>query len=200
MEKSTLSNSDTNAKRASIDHRVIMSTWRREAKATSRLQLLEKLKQEGKVLGEATRIGKAIESKKQVPSKGECDWEVVRCIMERKLSDARSEVKEVRKEKAKIEKLVKEVGPNSNLKKSITRAKIKSRKYKERKNVKNNIKTERIDKEEEEIVPEECRKYSDLSIYKKRNMSKCTCRNNDVTHERLSSCRRVNLEGITPQG
>ena len=85
----------------------IRVTWKKESKAVSRLTMLEGMVNRGEALSEAVRMGKSVSNKKQVPDKGGCDKTVVDLIMQRKLQDARKDVKQLREAKKLI---VAEVG------------------------------------------------------------------------------------------
>ena len=103
----SIDQSSTNVKMTSTE-RENGSLLMKGAKAEARLELLTDLRKAGKVLKEAVRVGKIVESQKQIPNKGGVDWSVVDFGMERKVADAREEVRGFQREKRALKVSAKE--------------------------------------------------------------------------------------------
>ena len=65
-------NPNINASSASM-RRTIQKTWKQEAKAAVRLDMLERMVSRGEALKDAVRVGRRITNQKQVPNKEEYD-------------------------------------------------------------------------------------------------------------------------------
>ena len=127
MDSPQMSTSDYNASRASVEDKEILEIWRKGAKAESRLNLLENLQGDGKALKEAVRLGKVVQSQKQVQGEGDCDWDVVSCIMQKKLEDARLEVRRLKDKKRTLKAKMKAQGPLLSARKTLARAQKEAR-------------------------------------------------------------------------
>ena len=75
-------------------------------------------------------MGKELQAKKQAPGPGDCDWDLVNFIMERKLSDAEAELSSLRREKLNILTELRAQGPMHGFTRTIRRAVKEAEKYK----------------------------------------------------------------------
>ena len=155
-----LSNSNSkslsfNASRASQDdRRMIWNVWRREAKASSRMELLTSLEREGKALKDVVKVGQRVEKQKH-SERGDCDWELVRQIMGSKLRGAKSEVRKLKREQCLIKESIKKEGPECKLINTVERAESERERYMKNKSRRNQVKIERIPDKKEDELPQE---------------------------------------------
>ena len=99
-----------NAK-ASWNSKTIEEIWKKGAVAEARLTMLKDLKSQEKALPQVMKIGKQIQTQKQVQvGKGEVDQKVVELIMNQKIQDAEIQVRKWNRKTYQVKEELKDGG------------------------------------------------------------------------------------------
>ena len=97
-------------------------------KAAARVDLLQRMKNEGRALGDAVSMGRRVGEAKHTGGE-DIDWNVVDTIMSSKLADAQKELLKLRRRRRQVTEEVNRLGHASSYRRALQRAKNKAKKF-----------------------------------------------------------------------
>ena len=197
----THTNSEVTARENGVvlDERTLVAAWTRAAKAECQLQLLRDLRKAKTGVAEIEEFVDNLEDakkNKKVKRKVKTrDADLVKRIMDRKVIDAEIVQKETETRKRRLKKKIEEIhGKNSKKTKTVIK-KLRKEAANEKKEIKenhsqkeNHLRNKYVNKKKnnDTEVPENLRRYRNLSIFKKKKVMEGEAKENEIQEANIT--------------